>query len=334
MFEKLIKDFKANLVPIAVVIAGLIVGGAVIYTNQGVEKEKEGEILGGSSTPQQVAQAAIDYINQYLLPEGITASLINATETSGVYKFHLEIGGQGYDSYVTKDGKLLFAQGINLEKNPEVSPKSSLKGSTCEDITKTNKPLLEAFIVSQCPHGLQMQRILNEIVKNIPNLAGSIRVEYIGSVQGGKVISMHGDKEAEENLRQICIREEQPAQYWNYLDCYIQKGEEENCLTRAGVNIDKLNSCMSDNLKGLEYAKKDFDLSEQYQAGGSPDLFLNGEEISEFDFGGRTAEAVKTLLCCGFSQEPEYCSQELSKEPAAISFSEAYSGGSGSGSCQ
>jgi hypothetical protein len=33
-------------------------------------------------------------------------------------------------------------------------------------------------------------------------------------VKNGKIASMHGDEEAKENLRQICIREEQKDKYW------------------------------------------------------------------------------------------------------------------------
>jgi len=34
--------------------------------------------------------------------------------------------------------------------------------------------------------------------------------------------SMHGAAEAQENLRQICIREEQSGKYWDYVRCYIE----------------------------------------------------------------------------------------------------------------
>jgi len=59
-------------------------------------------------------------------------------------------------------------------------------------------------------------------------------------------------------------------------------------------------------------------------------LILNGEKVSEFDFGGRTAEAVKNLLCCGFSEKPELCSKKLSETQAATGFSENYSSGDSS----
>jgi len=315
--------FTKNLIPISIIIAGVLIAGAFIYTNQGkVTKE---EVL----SPQEAAQKAIDYINQNLVQGDTAVSLLGVTEVNGVYKFHLKYGEGEYDSYVTKDGKLFFIEGINLEEKPEASTEEP---ATCQDIKKSDKPLLEAFVVSQCPYGVQMQRILNEIVKNIPSLANNIKVEYIGAIQGDKITSMHGDAEAQENLKQICIREEQSGKYWNYIDCHIKKGDVENCLTTAGIEKEKLTACIADSLKGLKYAKEDFNNQNKYKVTGSPTLFLGGEKVSEFDFGGRTAEAVKTLLCCGFGSEPENCSQKLTESSAAAGFSETYASSSNSSS--
>ena len=78
---------------------------------------------------------------------------------------------------------------------------------------------------------------------------------------------MHGPEEAQENLRQICIREEQPAKYWNYISCYMKKttataasgmplGDSTGCQASTGVDTAKLNACVSDPSRGLAYAKK------------------------------------------------------------------------------
>jgi predicted RNA-binding protein YlqC (UPF0109 family) len=320
------------LIPLSIIIAGVLIAGAVFYVKKCPSKES-------FLTPQVAAQKAIDFINKNLLQPGTTASLISVIEENGLYKLKLKIGDKEYPSFITKDGKILFPnEGISLEEKIAEKPAENKeqKKLTCEDIKKSENPVLEAFVVSKCPFGLQMQRILNEIVKNIPTLANDIRVEYIGAIENGKITSMHGDEEAKENLRQICIREEQQDKYWKYIDCHIKKGDVENCLTQANIDRDKLNGCLSDNSRGLNYAKKDFNLQEKYKVTGSPTLILGGEEVSEFDFGGRTAQAVKTLLCCGFQKTPEFCSQKLTEGQAATGFSETYSQSSSSsgGSCQ
>lgn len=124
-----------NLIPIAILVAGLLIAGALVYLNKG-----KVEIL----SPQQAAEKAINYINQNLLTEGITASLINVVEENGVYKFRLKIGDQEYDSYISKNGKLLFAEGIDLEEEAPIAqapeteaPQSSLENAISpEELTK------------------------------------------------------------------------------------------------------------------------------------------------------------------------------------------------------
>ena len=329
------KILSKNLIPIAIIIAGLLIAGALVYLNQGkLEKVKE-QVL----APQEAADKAIEFISQNLLTGGVTASLVSIVEENGLYKIKMKIQEAEYDSYITKDGSLLFPQGINISETPQSQQQQQEQEqnkATCETLKKDDKPILEAFVVSKCPYGLQMQRILYEVVKNVPSLSENIKVKYIGAIEGNKITSMHGDEEAQENLRQICIREEQINKYWNYIVCHIKKGEVDSCLNQAGVDINKLNGCTTDANRGLKYAKEDFDLQDKYKVTGSPSLFLNGDKVSEFDFGGRTAEALKTLLCCGFQTEPDFCSQKLTDESAATGFSETYtqSSGSSGGSCQ
>lgn len=333
MSKKTSKKLTANLTPFLIIAAVLLVGGALAYLDQ---KEEESNDL----SVQEIGGKSITFINDTLLQGAETATLLGVSEENGLYKLSLKIGENEFDSYATKDGSLFFPEGVKMvEEEPEevtegqVQPTEQPK--TCDEVTKAETPLLEVFVVSKCPFGTQTQRILGEIIKNIPSLAGNIDVKYIGSVRNGEVTAMHGEPEAQENLRQICIREEQADKYWNYLGCHLKKAEVDGCLTAAGVNKTELTACMTDGA-GVAYAQEDFTAQGKYGVTGSPTLILNGVKVSEFNFGGRTAQSLKTLTCCGFSQSPGFCSQELSGEEATTGFSETYapqSGASPSGSC-
>jgi hypothetical protein len=323
-----------NSILIGIAVIGIVITGILILINENPNQILNLKGFGGLST-DAVAKKAIDYLNSNGLTR-LPASLISASEESGLVKIKMKIGQNEFDLYATKDGKLLFPEAFKIdEKIAKQSADNSgqqQQPKACEDLKKTDKPVLDAFIVSQCPFGLQMQRILADIVKNIPSLASNIKVRYIGSISGDTISSMHGEKEAQENLRQICIREENASKYWDYVSCYIKKGDTEGCLTSTGVNKNKISGCMSDKNRGLAYAKEDFDLNAKYKIQGSPTLVLNGEQVAEGDFGGRTSQAVKTLLCCGFNAKPDACSKKLNDTQAATSFSESYSSGSGSNS--
>jgi len=248
------------------------------------------------------------------------ATVLSVEKEKGLYKANIEDeeGNEGI-IYITKDGKLLFQGAIDVEKLRKyletIRAMQDTTGSatrkpkmTCDDIPKKDNPELNAFVVSYCPFGTQMQRILIEVAKLFND---NIKVRYIGSIVDGKVTSMHGEVEATENLRQICIREEQQDKYWNYVKCFIDKKDSEVCLTETNIDKEKLQTCMKDATKGIKYAEEDFKLQDKHNIRGSPTLILNGIQVSEFDFGGRNPEAVKTLLCCGFKEQPEECKETL-----------------------
>jgi len=289
----------------------------------------------GKLTAQQAGEKAVAYIKDNMKLE---ASLVSAGEESGMYKIRIKIKDQEFDSYVTKDGRLLFPNAIDLEQKISQPTPQPTKKLSCADIKKSEQPLLEAFVVSKCPFGLQMIRVLNEIVKKIPSLKQYIKVEYLGSIKDGKVTSMHGDEEAQENKRQVCLREEQPEKFWSYLDCHIKKGKVDECL--KGVDTNRLKNCL--DKRAADYLKDDFANQDKYQISGSPTLVLNGVKIDEKGFSQgenltmRSARMVEKLLCCGFQKEPSSCSQQLTSQEAATSFSESYSPSesAGSGSCQ
>jgi len=246
----------------------------------------------------------------------------NVKEANGIVEIELKVGNQKYTSYISRNGKFFFISGVKVDELNKPVQSNTQKSLTCNDVQKVAKPDLTAFVVSNCPYGLQMQRVFKKAVAEIPDLVNYLNIKYIGSIENGKIKSMHGDEEAQENLRQICIREEQKSLYWPYVSCYMQAGKTEECLTSSGVNTSELNACINDANRGLQYAKKDFDFGNKFNAGGSPTLISNGKQVvSEFDFGGRNPNAIKQLICCGSSEKAVFCSNEISKTDVAVSLS-------------
>ena len=272
--------------------------------------------------PSDTAQTAVGFINNNLLGDGETTRLVNVTEESGVYKISAEFtsktGTKIIDAYMTKDGKFLFPSYYTIsggqQKASARAPAATVQTpqkKTCADISKQDPPVMQAFVVSYCPYGTQMQAILADIITRIPSLSQNIKVRYIGDVSQGTVMSMHGPTEAAENLRQICIREEQADKYWEYVSCTLSSQSSGTCIKKAGVDNTTLTSCINDKSRGIVYAQEDFSLSRTFGVTASPTLVLNNVIVREFDFGGRTPEAIKSLLCCGFTTQPEGCKISL-----------------------
>jgi hypothetical protein len=323
-----LKRIDRNNIPVLIAIIAIVITGGLIYANSNSSFTMP-TIFGMSDS--QIGQKAIDYINNNQL-SSTPASLGSVSRESGLVKIKIKIGTSEFDSYATRDGKLLFPQVFDMsgaESNSENSDSTATSSQTLEEaeaaVNKSDSPMLEAYIVARCPYGLQMQRAIADAVINMPDLAQYVKILYMGSVSGNTITSMHGDEEAKENLRQICIREEQPAKYWNYVSCQMKAaGTENSCATSTGVDVAKLNACVSDTSRGVAYAQKDFDLNTKYNITGSPTLVLNGAVIDESPFGGRSSNGVKTMVCAGFNSKAGFCSTELNTAGAAVSFSEDY----------
>ncbi len=243
-------------------------------------------------------------------------------------------------AYTLKDGEsILFSEPHDLNElivytaPPTPTPSEALK---CENMEKKDNTELTAFVVSYCPFGIQTQRIISVLPED---LREHVKVRYIGAISNGKITSMHGDKEAQENLRQICIREEQPDRYWPYISCFIKAGKGEDCLSETKVDTNKLSACISDPERGLKFAGEDFKLQNQLGVGGSPTLILNGSVVDEvasaqaLEKTMRSVAHMQSLICCSSSTDLNGCSAKVPAESAARSFSETYSeGGATSGS--
>jgi thioredoxin 1 len=242
------------------------------------------------------------------------------------------IGNTGKSNVVAKlkkvepklnTSKVKTAQAVTTPKAPRLTPEQ-----VCINMTKSDQPLLQAFVVSKCPYGLQMQRIMANIIGESKDTEKYLKVMYIGSVDADNntIKAMHGKEEAQENLRQICIREEQSGKYWDYVRCYMKEGKSADCQKSASLDVDALNSCTNESSRGLVYARKDFNLAKKFKITGSPTMLMNDRIVKESDFAtnttsSRSSEAVKELLCCGFNREPSFCSQELNKSRMATMFS-------------
>jgi len=319
-------------IPISIIIAGLIIAGAFVYTNQ----EKTGGGGEQALASQEAAQIAIDFINQNLLQEGTTASLLSVAEENGVYKIHLKVGEGEYDSYITRDGKIFFVEGIDLES----SLASGEEGTEATgEIPKQDIPDVKLFVMSYCPYGLQAQKMFLPVYDLLKNKAdmGVYFVYYI----------MHGKDEIDENLTQYCIQKEEKEKFSDYLNCFVVSGDSGSCLSQANINETKLSSCVAETDTQYGVTEKyndqntwlsgayplfdvDLELNQKYNVGGSPTVVINDQTVS---VNPRSPENFKKIICQSFNSPPEECSQPLSDEVASAGIGGG-TGSSSGGSCE
>jgi hypothetical protein len=172
---------------------------------------------------------------------------------------------------------------------------------------------LQAFVMSQCPYGVQVLDAMGEVLENFGRDRTKIdfRIEFIGDVnEEGELSSMHGQGEIDEDLRELCAQQHYAKnyQFMDYVSCRnknIRSNEWEECATGA-IKADVIRRC-AEGEEGRNLLRASFELAKSLNIGGSPSWLLN----NRFDMNGRSPEDIKTQFC-EHNEQPE-CTNTLTK---------------------
>ena len=230
---------------------------------------------------------------------------------------------------------------VKAGKNAELNNNTN----TSPAVVKSDRPVVELFVMSYCPYGLQMEKAFLPVWELLKNKA-DFSLKFVS-------YAMHGKKELDENTRQYCIEKEQPTKYLAYLNCFFSAGTNNgseakyaNCLNTAGINQTQLSNCLAATDKTFSITAKfndqstwlsgqypvypvHSDLNDKYGVQGSPTLIINGAEAAA----GRNPEAVKQVVCAAFKDAPAECSQKLSEVSAVAGFGSGAGSDTGAAAC-
>jgi hypothetical protein len=225
-------------------------------------------------------------------------------------------------------------KGLNCSAGSAVKNTAVVKSDTADQIEtaavapKSDKPVVELFVMAYCPYGLQMEKAYLPAMDLLGKKA-DMSVKFVS-------YAMHGKKELDENTRQYCIEKEQPTKFVAYLKCFTGKDDYAGCLKTTGVSESKLNACVAKTDKTFKitemYNDKTTWLSntypvytvhqaenDKYGVQGSPTLVINGVQIDA----GRNPEAVKQAICAAFNKVPSECNTTLSTQSLTSGFGDA-----------
>jgi len=88
---------------------------------------------------------------------------------------------------------------------------------------------------------------------------------------------MHGKQEIDENTLQYCIQKEEPNKYFDYLQCFLEKGDTKNCEQKTNLNMNKINTCIEKANKEFNITKN-YDNKESWLSGRFPKYQVNNNE--------------------------------------------------------
>ncbi|HJH27803.1 MAG TPA: hypothetical protein C5S37_13810 [Methanophagales archaeon] len=142
---------------IGILAVGLMIGiiiGVAVGAFGFPQTQSQVFSAGSALTPEKAGVRAIDFITNYAVAPGVDVELINVTEVEGanMYKMVVNIssmrGTQTAESYMTKDGKLLFPSGIDIEEFKETIEQQKREEENRTQEQQEQKTTIGNFIVS------------------------------------------------------------------------------------------------------------------------------------------------------------------------------------------
>ena len=256
---------------------------------------------------------------------GMTSAVILSIDSEGsLYNLDADLGGQPAEIYVSKDGKYLVQPLYDMDMVIEGGTDQPSEPQQ-QNIPKSDKPIVELFIMSHCPYGTQIEKGMLPVA----NLLGDKMDFEIKFVD----YAMHGEVEVTEQLNQYCIQKDQNDKYLDYLECFLIDSDGERCIAETNVDSNALSTCVEKTdkefavIESLEDESKwvggnfpPFNIhkleNELYGVQGSPTLVINGEQVSS----GRDSNSLLTTVCGAFNEQPEECGVEFEQSNPSPGF--------------
>jgi len=206
-------------------------------------------------------------------------------------------------------------------------PAATTETPVSVSLVKSARPTVELYVMSFCPFGVQAEKVMTPVVRLLEN-STDFKVFYIATVPGSDLLtakSLHGNAEAIEDARQLCVLTHAPEKYWDYISTFDSK-----CYP-VWQNATLLGSCqaeVTDELgitstvlqcaggsEGFELLKTDASSVSSAGVTASPTILINGQKYT----GSRTPESIKQAICDHFDTAPDACATVLSSEAVTAS---------------
>lgn len=283
--SKKIKIKKESFWKSVSIILGILLITSLYFNFSGKPASK----VGSEISINKAADKAVDYINNYLLEPGTTATLESKEDRGNLYNLKIDIGGREYDSYVTKDGKLLFPNVIDLEETPLQEPTvpgeaqeievniddASSKGSEDAKVT-----IIE-YASFSCGWCNRVRPTLDQILETYPN---DVKIVYKHFNRGGT------DSKTGQAVE--CASEH--GKFWEMHDIIFDKGSSGDLKEYAGeigLDVDSFNQCL-DSGKYASRIESDTSEARSFGISGTPGFMVNGRLVS----GAQPFEVFKGII--------------------------------------
>ncbi len=300
-------------------IIGLIVGALGLIIVGGFNVSGTGV---ATMSANDAGNKVVDFINNNLVKEGTSASLVSVEDFDGLYKVITSYIGQEIPVYVTKDGHYLFLS-QPIETNMTIPKPQNQQQQSKFDAPDREKANIKFFVMAFCPFGNQAENGLGPVYKLLEDKVEWEPHYVIYSNYGGypdycldkneTYCSMHGIQELHEDERELCIwKYYNHGTWWDFVldinkNCNAQNADTcwKPIAEKYGIDVTQVEQCVEQ--EGKDLLDAELKLDEKYSVSGSPTVFINDKQYS----GARTPEAYKEAICSGFINPPAECNETL-----------------------
>lgn len=299
------KHKKSVIVAVVVLIVLVLASLGVRYYRQNIDIGQEG------------VKVKIQKFLSENVPETVKIEIVGVAKEGHLYKVNVTVDKQEVPLYITLDGKkLMQAQGvINLDQAPAADENKQAKApEKTEAEVKSDVPVVDLFVMSYCPYGLQMERGVLPVVEALGKKI-KFNLKFVD-------YTLHGQKEVTENINQYCIQKVAPTKLNKYLGCFWKdsKGTSATCMKTFGINTAQVATCVKEANEKFKPTEKsmgvDGEETVKFGVQGSPTLVVNGTTVAS----GRDSASVLKAICSGFTTAPKECEKALSATAPGAGF--------------
>jgi hypothetical protein len=284
--------------------------------------------------PHNISKAAAGQkIVDFAKFQGVTASVVSVNSNGSVYEVIVSVQGNSMPVYITKDGRYFMNGVVDLSKLANTNSDST-PSETPTDVPKSDKPVVQLYVMSHCPYGVEAQKIFMPMITFFGNKA-DVKMHFVS-------YAMHGKQELDDNNIEYCLQKEQPSAFISFMNCFVASEDSAACLSStSGIDKTKLNSCISSTDAKFKITSLynnqstwlsgrypqypvEASLNKEFGVQGSETFIVNGVHISPSEYRW-DVNKMKDIICNAFTTKPAECSQAIA--------SSGTSAGPSAGSC-
>ncbi len=175
----------------------LLVGGMVVLLSAFV-------LLGGEGVFSKekglsainASELALKYIEDNFTQGMVEVEVAGTSEESGVYKIDLSIEGETFSSYISKDGKLFFPEGLLVAESIGGAQQyeqtiGGFRKTEDETCFEDGKPVVYSFSSATCPYCELQRPVLDSVIDKFGDSV--VFKDIIDSEEGMDVMLQYGD---------------------------------------------------------------------------------------------------------------------------------------------